>query len=302
MREMKDLAARYPAAAEPGGWIYDLELRGESPSVKKQVQGAARAASLRRLELELMQDEVDHLQQGIGGQPAASRDSRRPEIEALTREADQVMRSIRGTGGGLHRKSSGTAPTISKSFQLKAGDVSLDANGRLVGAPSVLGVIDQGGDVIFPGFFTPALAEFTLNGFIPVGHKWDELPVAMPTKAEERGNKLYSEAIFHGTQAGQDARTVARERLAQGLNMGLSVGFSTTEDGDMLFATGKLLLDHAKRLGCDMKLFDEKGIGACKSMLRGFLPGGCDTLFEWSIVPAPMNKQAGATEAKGRYA
>jgi hypothetical protein len=187
---------------------------------------------------------------------------------------------------------------IVKAFAVKAAETSLDENGMMTCFPSVMGCMDQGADVIFPGFFSEALEEFSQNGFIPVGHKWDELPVAMPTKAMEQGNKLYSEVVFHSTQAGQDARTVAKERRAQGLNMGLSVGFAAKDDGYMMFATGKQLIDYAKSLGCDMKLFDVKGITAWKSACRGFLPGGCETLYEFSIAPAPMNKLATATEVK----
>jgi hypothetical protein len=186
---------------------------------------------------------------------------------------------------------------ISKSFTVKGAEI--DGENQLKGAASVMGVLDQGADVIFPGFFQSALPEFAKNGFCPLAHRWDEQPVMMPTKAEERGNVLYCEATFHSTTAGQDARTVAKERLAAGLNMGLSVGFTAKDDGAAYFNTGSLLIDYAAKSGCDMSLFDVKGIRAWKSVCRGFLPGGCDTLYEYSLCSAPMNKLAGATEVKG---
>lgn len=168
------------------------------------------------------------------------------------------------------------------------------------GAANVMGILDRGRDVTFPGFFRRALPEFRKNGFIAIGHNWNDLPVAMPTAAKEVGNILYSEAVFHSTQEAQDARTVCRERLENDLTVGLSVGFMPDYDkGVRQFDNGTDLLSYAeKECRCDMGLFDIKGITAHKSYCWGLLPGGCAELFEWSIVPVPMNQESFATEAK----
>ena len=185
-----------------------------------------------------------------------------------------------------------------KSFEIKAA--TLEDN-CLKGAASVVGVLDRGRDVIFPGAWDKTLKGFLANGFVAVGHAWDELPVAMPVLAKATGNQLYTEAVFHSTAAAQDARTVCKERLAQNLSVGLSVGFMMNygdEDNPayLYFETGQKMLDFAKANGYDMSLFDAKGIKACKGYCRGIL--NIDELMEYSIVPVPCNQDAIASEAK----
>lgn len=185
-----------------------------------------------------------------------------------------------------------------KQFTVKGATLTENC---IVGEPSVMGVLDRGGDCIFPGFFKKALRSFLVDGFIAVGHDWGDLPVAMPTKAEERGNKLYSEALFHSTQRAQDARTVCKERIDNDLSVLLSIGFMidyTSPDSYKYFDGGDSLIAYAKEIGCDMDLFDTKSIKGYKGYCRGLLPGGCKDLFEWSIVPVPMNPYASATDVK----
>ncbi|HLV81985.1 MAG TPA: hypothetical protein VKT32_16975 [Chthonomonadaceae bacterium] len=185
---------------------------------------------------------------------------------------------------------------IRKSYAAK-GELT---DNQIACYPSVMGVLDRGGDVIYPRAFTrrrDTLKEFLASGFVAVGHRWDELPIAYPVSAREAGNCLESVAVFHSTQAAQDARTVARERLANGLKVGLSIGFMPDyEEGVHYFDNGRQLLEHAEGLGCDMSLFDVKGIAACKSWCRGL--SIIDALYEYSIAPAPMNADATATDVK----
>ena len=184
-----------------------------------------------------------------------------------------------------------------KIFALTAPDLQLNTG---AGAANVMGILDQAGDVIFPGFWTPVLADFLTNGFVPVGHRWDELPVAYPTVAEERGADLYTEWTFHSTQAAQDARTVAKERIAAGKSMGLSVGFLCADDGIVWFKSGQALLDYATKQGIDLSLFDVDGIRAHKTTCRALTK--CAKLYEFSIVPAPCNTASVATDVKGETA
>lgn len=185
-----------------------------------------------------------------------------------------------------------------KIYALKAANV--DENG-MDGAASIMGSMDQGQDVVFPGFYKSALAVFLKEGFIPVGHNWDQLPVGYPTMAEERGVELYAQGKFHTTQAGQDARTVAMERKQAGLTMGLSVGFTIKPGGYKWFNTGAELIKYAKESGQDMSMFDVKGIEAWKGLCRALLPGGCEKLFEFSIVAAPMHTGAGLANVKSLF-
>lgn len=189
---------------------------------------------------------------------------------------------------------------LRKGFEIKASDSELQEN-RICGAASVVGVLDRGRDVIFPGAWDKTLKGFLANGFVAVGHAWDELPVAMPVLVKVTGNQLYTEAVFHSTAAAQDARTVCKERLAQKLSVGLSVGFLLAYGDEnnppyQYFETGQKLLDFAKANGYEMTLFDTKGIKACKGYCRGIL--NIDELMEYSIVTVPCNQEAIASEAK----
>ncbi len=179
-----------------------------------------------------------------------------------------------------------------KSYGFKA---ALE-NNTMSGGPSVIGNLDEGQDVVFPGAFKPVLSTFLKRGFIAFGHEWDDLPIAFPVVAREEGRLLYSEARFHSTQAAQDARTVASERLDAGLEVPLSIGFVCAEDGCKYFDSGEMLLMWAREKGYDMSLFDTKGIDAWKGWCRGIVKIG--ELFEWSYVNAAMNRDATAMDCK----
>lgn len=185
---------------------------------------------------------------------------------------------------------------ITKNYDLKAA--ALDDN-YLKGNANIMGILDSGLDVAFPGFFKAALPGFLKSGFMPVGHDWGGLPIAMPVKAAEEGSALYCEFEFHSTPTAQEARTVAKERMEKGLTVGLSVGFDTYDEGTSYFSSGQKLLEHAQGLGCDMSLFNTKQIGEHNGICRGLLPGGCKELFEVSYVSVAMNRPSAAVSVKG---
>lgn len=181
-----------------------------------------------------------------------------------------------------------------KSYELKQAELS---GNMLKGAAAVMGNLDRVNDCIFPGAFKSALKSFRESGFVSVGHDWHDLPVAMPTFCAEQGNKLYSEAEFHSTSDAQEARTICIERIANGFTVGLSVGFDLDwNNGLVQFQNGAKLLQYATDNGYDLALFDEKGIRACKDTCWGIIK--ISDLFEYSIVPVPMNPDACITEVK----
>ena len=173
--------------------------------------------------------------------------------------------------------------------------IDLDSN-RFHGVANVVGTMDRGGDVVAPGAFRAALPMFLQTGFIALSHAWDALPVAMPVAAEERAGGLWIAATFHTTDAGQAARTVVRERLAHGLQVGLSIGFRAEAKECLGFRTGADLLEHARRRG--MSHLDEAGIAAWKAPCR--LVGQVAELFEVSIVAVPMNSGSKVLASKSR--
>lgn len=118
-------------------------------------------------------------------------------------------------------------------------------------------------EVIFPGAFTEfAIPRFMREGTVLRDHEWDELPIAYPTLLEERGRDLYAEAMYHDYDEAQAARTVAKDRLAKNLMVGVSIGFFLESDSYKWFVNGQACLDFAKANGYDMKLFDSKQIKA----------------------------------------
>ena len=187
---------------------------------------------------------------------------------------------------------------VSKTLSIKASDAKIAEN-QISGAAAALGNIDRGGDVLLPGVgcFSDALAGFLASGFVAVGHDWGDLPVAMPTRAEEQGRILYTEATFHSTARAQEARTVAMERQAAGLSVGLSIGFRLQRSGYSWFESGEELLAFAiDTLKINPALLDSQKIAAHNDYCRGIWKIG--ELYEYSLVSIPMNPEAIATDAK----
>ncbi len=146
-------------------------------------------------------------------------------------------------------------------------DASSDESGLLRGYASTFGNEDRDGDVIAPGAFTN-LPQFLVDGVVMLGHRWDSVPVAIPTVAREDTKGLYVEATFHSTHLAQETRKVVAERLAAGKSVGLSIGFRTTK------------WSYEKRGERDVRILE--GI----------------ELFEFSIVTVPANPLALVTDGK----
>jgi len=185
-----------------------------------------------------------------------------------------------------------------KLYVLK--DAAFDGN-KLRGVASVMGNLDNANvrDVIYPIAFGTCLTSFLSAGFMADSHDWSKM-IGMPLVAEVQGNSLFTESEFHSTADAQDLRTKCMERMANGLSVGLSIGFSIAPDGSRVFANGDDLLTHAREMGCDMSLFDVAGISAWKSKCRGIWD--ISDLYEYSIVSVPANPLANATDVKNRDA
>jgi hypothetical protein len=162
------------------------------------------------------------------------------------------------------------APVLVRSFYVELRADTEAASGivdnLLKGVPCRMGHAYPIGwgdyEVVFPGAFAEAIPRFMREGTILRDHEWDELPIAYPTLLEERGRDLYAEAMYHDYPEAQAARTVAKDRLAQNLMVGLSIGFFLESDSYKWFVSGAAMLEFAKANGYDMKLFDSKQIKA----------------------------------------
>lgn len=188
--------------------------------------------------------------------------------------------------------------TVKHFRSLKEAGAEVGDN-EISGAAAKMGNLDRGRDVIFPGCgaFEKSIPGFLANGSIMFGHKWGSPPVGYPVECEEKGRDLWSKAKFHSTAAAQEARTIAKERIADGLTVGLSIGFRLPSSGYNYFENGKELLEFASEtMKLDAALFDTEAIEACTSWCRGIWK--ISELYEWSIVTVPMNPDAIADGVK----
>lgn len=151
-----------------------------------------------------------------------------------------------------------------KTLLLK--DASIDANGTLTGYGAAFGNLDDGGDIIEPGFFADVIDDFLREGFISAGHDWN-MPIAMPMSAKEDAIGLFITATYHSDEQSQRYRTIAAERIAAGKQVGLSIGYEIAPGGATIEKDGRHLRK-AKRL------------------------------FEVAQVTVPMNREAEATDVK----
>ncbi len=143
---------------------------------------------------------------------------------------------------------------------------SIDTNGTLTGYAAIFGNLDDGGDIIEPGFFADVLGDFLREGFISAGHDWNQ-PIAMPTAAREDAKGLFLTASYHSDAESQRYRTIAAERLEAGLQVGLSIGYEIAPGGATIEKDGRHLRKASR-------------------------------LFEVAQVTVPMNREAEATDVK----
>lgn len=139
-------------------------------------------------------------------------------------------------------------------------------NGDLTGYGAIFHNLDDGGDIIEPGFFADVIPDFLREGFLAWNHDWGT-PCAIPTHAVEDAKGLAISAAFHSDPESQRYRTIAAERLAAGKSVGLSIGYEIAPGGATLEKDGRHLRKASR-------------------------------LFEVSLVMVPMNRLAEATDVK----
>jgi len=162
---------------------------------------------------------------------------------------------------------------------------------------STTGTMLRIGCVFAPGAFTSAaLKGFVNDGAILVGHDWDDLPIGMPISAKIQGNELVSVAQFHATEAGQEARTIAMERMGAGKSVSVSIGFTPDYGTIQYFNSGAELLKAIEDEGGDLTQYDTKSIKAWKYSCN--LIRSVTELYEWSIVLVGANHLAKARQVQ----
>lgn len=108
-------------------------------------------------------------------------------------------------------------------LELKAVDVEQRV---IEGYAAVFGNLDRVGDVIEPGAFDRTLASKGPSGIaVFVGHNLSSLPVGIPleVRADEKG--LFTRTYIFRTTQGDDLLATAKELLARGKTLGMSIGY-----------------------------------------------------------------------------
>lgn len=182
-----------------------------------------------------------------------------------------------------------------KFTALKDLKVSDEGPGTIEGYRSVFGVIDEGGDIVLKGAFASTLEEYKHLGFTAHSHDWTfKEAVGYPIDAYEDEHGWYVISQFHSTQNAQDVRTIAKERLKAGKQVGFSFGY----------APKKYLQIEAKDYEAELPKYIKADL--LPAMLKKAQEFNRIRVLkeveaiEDSIVTAPMNKRAAATGVKSQ--
>jgi HK97 family phage prohead protease len=99
--------------------------------------------------------------------------------------------------------------------------------GGFEGHTSIAGNLDDGGDIILDGAFKDVIAGFLKSGFTAHSHDWNikDGVIGYPMEAREDKDGLFVSVKFHSTDDAQNVRTKMRERIADGKDVGLSIGY-----------------------------------------------------------------------------
>jgi len=152
------------------------------------------------------------------------------------------------------------------AFEIK----SVDQKKRIIEGYASTPHLDDGDDIVEPG-----AAKFaSVKAVIPfIGHKHNELPIGIPLEIryDEQG-RLFTSTRIHRTHAGDDLLAVASERAAEGMPLGISIGYPPSS----------------------VKARYERKSGRMIRRIQSL------ELAEYSFTPIPMNDHAVVTAVKSR--
>lgn len=112
--------------------------------------------------------------------------------------------------------------TLGASFEIKAVD---DRQRIIEGAAAVAGNLDRVGDIIAPGALVKAARKAPGEVGVFIGHDQTRLPVGIPIEIVATANGLMTRTKIFKTTAGDDLLQTARELLAHGRTLGMSIGY-----------------------------------------------------------------------------
>lgn len=182
-----------------------------------------------------------------------------------------------------------------KFIDLKDLKLNDEGPGYIEGYRSVYGVIDEGGDIVVKGAFKNTLAEYLSTGFTAHSHDWSFAEaVGFPVESYEDDHGWFVRSQFHSTPDAQAIRTKAQERMKAGKQVGFSFGYAPKE------FTHIEAKDYESELP---KYVKSDALAAMMKKAQNFtrvrILKSVDAI-EDSIVTAPMNKRAAATDVKSQ--
>ena len=123
---------------------------------------------------------------------------------------------------------------------------------------SACGVLLRNGAVILPGAFpAKVLRDSVKTGWLDVSHEWDGEPIGIFDKVYMEGDELIIEASFHSHEEAQMQRSIVSERLANGKEVAVSIGYGIDYEKVRYFENGKDLWNWCEDEGYDMSRFDK---------------------------------------------
>lgn len=180
-----------------------------------------------------------------------------------------------------------------KYIDLKDLTVTDEGPGHISGYRAVFSEIDEGGDLIVPGFFKDSIVEYLEAGFTAHSHDWDfDKAVGYPVLAREDDHGFFVDSEFHSTADAQSVRTKAIERKKAGKRVGFSFGYSISDKSYLEAKDYKDQLPlYVKAERLQANLIKAQKFDRIRVLKKG-------EIMEDSIVTAPMNRMAMATAVK----
>ena len=178
-------------------------------------------------------------------------------------------------------------------MQIETKAVSVDFKASndgatIEGMAAVFNNIDSGRDIIHPNAFDRTREKFLDRGFLALFHDW-ERPIGKPTDATVTGAGLFVGGRISDTPDGKMARTLAVDRVIQGL----SIGYTVPKGGAEVLEREQDVEDYWRDIRWNPTPDDLMAKRGGHVRLLKTLD-----LYEVSPVPVPMNGLAYITMAK----
>lgn len=180
-----------------------------------------------------------------------------------------------------------------RQFNLRV-DGAEQTQAGLKGIALAYGQLDSYCSVFAPGSGIESLDSFVANGSFLSGHDADDLPIGFIRSAVDIGTGIEVEVDYHSTDDALAARTVAKERLAAGKKVGLSIGFIV---GNYIeYPNGEAMIQGLETMRQDLSKYNLEAIAKCQR--ECYLIMKIDKIMEVSQVNFPSVPESEASSVR----